>query len=241
MKIAVFTIAKNEKYFLPIWMKYYSQFFKKEDIYIIDNGSTDGCMVGPDVECIWMPSQYDFDVKFLNDVAMTFQKQLLERYDAVLFAEADEIVVPKKKGRFDLHLKDKPTARCLGYEVVHVVEKEPPIDWNMPLLHQRQYWELRPDFCKPLLSKIPLAWEVGFHDSIPPVAIDRELALIHLRRIDYEHSKQRLLKRSAWPRPPQQAENMAWQWKLASRDFDFWFKETYPNLIHIPEEFRNVC
>jgi hypothetical protein len=241
MKTAVFTIVKNEKYFLPIWLKYYGQFFDKKDIYVIDNGSTDGSTKDIDVQCIWTPSPFDFNVKFLLDVATAFQKNLLEKYDSVLFAEADEIIVPKKPGRFDLHLKDTPVARCLGYEVVHAVGIEPAIKWDKPLLRQRQYWEMKNNFCKPLLSKIPLNWEVGFHDCSPPVPVDKTLTLIHLRRIDYEHSKQRLTQRRMWPRPPGQAENMAWQWKLEMRHFDFWFKETDSGLTPIPEEFKDVC
>ena len=39
---AVVTIVHNEPVFLPIWLGYYSRFFAAEDIYVLDNESTDG-------------------------------------------------------------------------------------------------------------------------------------------------------------------------------------------------------
>jgi hypothetical protein len=39
---AVFTICRSEGVYLPIWLKYYRQFFSDNDIYILDNDSNDG-------------------------------------------------------------------------------------------------------------------------------------------------------------------------------------------------------
>ena len=39
---AVVTMVHNESVFLPIWLRYYSRFFAPEDIYVLDNDSTDG-------------------------------------------------------------------------------------------------------------------------------------------------------------------------------------------------------
>jgi len=38
MKYCALTIAKNEKYFLPTWVEYYSIHLGPENLYIIDNG-----------------------------------------------------------------------------------------------------------------------------------------------------------------------------------------------------------
>ena len=32
----------NEAVFLPLWLRYYSRFFAPEDIYVLDNETTDG-------------------------------------------------------------------------------------------------------------------------------------------------------------------------------------------------------
>ena len=39
---AVITIVHNEPVFLPIWHAYYSRFFAPDDIYVLDNDTTDG-------------------------------------------------------------------------------------------------------------------------------------------------------------------------------------------------------
>ena len=43
---AVVTIVHNEPVFLPLWLRYYSRFFAAEDIYVLDNQSTDGSAGG---------------------------------------------------------------------------------------------------------------------------------------------------------------------------------------------------
>ena len=35
-------MVHNEPVFLPIWLAYYSRFFAPEDIYVLDNDTTDG-------------------------------------------------------------------------------------------------------------------------------------------------------------------------------------------------------
>ena len=48
-KCAVFTMVKNENYFLPIWLKHYKKFFSNEDIFILDHQSNDGSIISTDV------------------------------------------------------------------------------------------------------------------------------------------------------------------------------------------------
>ena len=40
-KSAVFTIVKNENYFLPIWIKHYKKYFNESDMYVLDHQSND--------------------------------------------------------------------------------------------------------------------------------------------------------------------------------------------------------
>jgi hypothetical protein len=242
MKGAVFTIVKNEAYFLPIWIRYYRKFFEPEDIYVIDTGSDDGSISGEsnDYVLVRHDSIYSFDVKWLLERVMQFQQKLLGqwKYDFVLFAEADEIVVPDSGHDFASHVASHNAVRCLGMEVLHL--NEPPIDWSLPLLSQRKFWANIQQFNKPLLSKVPLNWEYGFHDSMPSYQIDPTLTMIHLRRIDFRSCRLRLSERRMWPRPPEQARNMAWQWKLQDNEFASWFMEPFGYATEIPEKFKDA-
>ena len=241
MKIAAMTIVKNEEYYLPVWLNYYRQFFSPKDIFVMDNGTDDGSTMNIHANVIKVISEFSFDCQRLVDMVKAMQRQLLEIYDAVLFAEADEILVPKEHGRFDQHIKKFKVVRCNGFEVVHVMGKEPSLDWSRSILQQRGFWFHNPEYCKPLLSKVPLDWEHGFHNCNPEPPIDPNFVLIHLRRIDYEHSKMRLLERARWPRPPDQPVNKAHQWALPANEFERWFRLPFPHLMPIPKEIRNVC
>jgi len=42
IKKAAFTMVKNEKWFLPLWLNYYSKFFNEKDLYVLNHFSTDG-------------------------------------------------------------------------------------------------------------------------------------------------------------------------------------------------------
>ena len=39
---AVFTMARNEAVFLPIWVEYYRRFFPAERVHVFDHLGTDG-------------------------------------------------------------------------------------------------------------------------------------------------------------------------------------------------------
>ena len=52
---------------------------------------------------------------------------------------------------------------CLGYEVIHLPGREPPLDYGRPLLEQRDYWFAAEGYDKPLVTTAPLSWEVGRH------------------------------------------------------------------------------
>ena len=39
---AVFTIVREEPFFLPIWLRYYSRFFRSEDTYVLHHTTSTG-------------------------------------------------------------------------------------------------------------------------------------------------------------------------------------------------------
>jgi hypothetical protein len=62
---AVFTIVKNEKLFLPIWIKHYKKFFDDSDIYILDHESNDDSTKNLDVNVIPVYNEFTFDQNWL--------------------------------------------------------------------------------------------------------------------------------------------------------------------------------
>jgi len=237
MKKAVFTIVKDEDYYLSIWLKHYSKFFDKDDIYILNNGRK----LDLDYNIIEVKSEYSFDVTFLLKVVQDFQCKLLESYKLVLFAECDEIIYPKY-GSYENHILDNISIKCVGYDVLHAKD-EMAINWELfPLLSQRKWWVKNTRLNKQLLTTIPLKYDPGFHRATPEARINNDLMLIHLRRIDYNYTLSRLQIRMAWKRPPGQISSTVHQWHSNNfNKFDAWFYGGFDNKELIPEELKHVC
>ncbi|CAF4409086.1 unnamed protein product, partial [Adineta steineri] len=62
---AVFTICRNEKGYLPIWLRYYRRHFADKDIYILDNDSNDGSTSNLTVNVNRVSSEKYFDHMWL--------------------------------------------------------------------------------------------------------------------------------------------------------------------------------
>jgi hypothetical protein len=144
-RCAVFTIMQNEPVFLPLWLRHYGRHFAPADLYVLDHQSTDGSALEASRRCgarlVPVFREHSFDHDWLCQTVRLFQAFLLQSYRYVLFAEADEFVVPDPRAFAGLadfvEALDRPYARCLGLNVVHWRDREPPLDFKRPLLAQR--------------------------------------------------------------------------------------------------------
>jgi hypothetical protein len=245
---AAFTIAQDEPVMLPLWLDYYGRYFEPEDLYVLDHGG--GIQAGSG-QCRVVPvhREVSFDHRWLRGTVEAFQAFLLQSYDSVLFAEADEFVVadPRRYRGLDHYIEslDAPAARCLGFNVVHYPD-EPSIRFDAPLLAQRRYWHASQHYCKRLLSRVPLRWSEGFHleynlGEDPP---DPALMLVHLHLIDYHWCLQRHRSVAArnW-NPADVASGAAGHWWLDDDEFERWFRSGPPVQSPrelIPEHVRRV-
>jgi hypothetical protein len=129
--------------------------------------------------------------------------ELLDRFDAVLYADIDELLLADPARFADL--SDYATrmagdvATAIGLEVQHLPDEEPPFDPARPLGAQRRWVRFASSMCKPALVRRPVAWAPGFHCAADvPVAFDA-LYLFHLRYIDLGRGLARLAKTRAMP------------------------------------------
>lgn len=190
-KCAVFTISKNEYYFLPKWLKHYKKYFDDEDIYILDHESDDDSTDNLNVNVIKIVNDIAFDHQWLTTTVENYQRELLEKYECVLFADSDELIYTYPRAlneTIDLFLKSNETIQtCLGYEVIQNLELESPLKETDLIFENRDYWFRYPLYDKPLLSKIPLNWEWGFHHTLDHRRSNTfNLILCHLHRCDFE-------------------------------------------------------
>jgi Glycosyl transferase family 2 len=186
---AVLTMVQNEPVFLPIWLRYYSRFFAPEDMYVLDHETSDGSTDRDDF--VRVPVSHEsVDHTWMVRTIEAHQQELLERYDAVLVTDVDEIVAPRpERGTLGDYIDDLEDefVNCFGYEVIHMVDREPPFDPSRPVLDQRGYWFHNSAYNKPALATGPTRWVPGFHTREDGrTEMDPDLCMIHLHRMDYE-------------------------------------------------------
>jgi hypothetical protein len=248
---AVMTITHNEGLFFPIWLRYYSAFFDPSDIYVLDHDTTDGSTEGDGF--VRIPISHDtFDNLWMVGNVERLQRQLLERYDVVLVTDVDEIVAPLPEwGSLTEYIDrfDEPYVNCLGYELIHLVDREGPFDPSRKVLDQRSHWFANDVYDKPALATEPLHWQPGFHRTVDGrMRIDPDLYLIHLHRLDYDGCQARHRR---WTARTWESQDLQKGWGTHNRvvedsEFERWFYEDSnfdwikPVIQRIPERWKGL-
>lgn len=199
---AVMTMVRNEGIFLPIWLRYYRQFFAEQDIYVLDHDSTDGSTEGHGFTRISV-SNPEYGAGWQTNINQRYQHELIDRYDAVLYTDVDEIVAPDPRlgdlGTYIEHFDDD-FVTCQGYELLHNKDQEPLLDVAKRVLSQRSTWYPNPLYTKPLLARVPMLWYGGCHNRVDGrTNNDPNLYLIHLHRMDYNICLARHRDRANFP------------------------------------------
>lgn len=202
MRLAIFTLLRNESVFFPVWLAHYLQHVPAEDIYVLDHESSGDALdtlqrlqAEYKFNLIRLQHQWAYDALWMAEVTRQFQTFLCSTYDYVLFSAADELVLPRPEISLLLPafaaqiLEETPFTKCNGFEVVHNVDVEPPLDVSQSWLSQRRWWYHSPRYSKPLLAARPLYWRPGWFGAVnvptyePPY---RDLLLVHLHKIDLQ-------------------------------------------------------
>jgi hypothetical protein len=197
MKAAAFTMVYNEGLLLPLWCRYYGKALGRDNIFVLDHGSTDGSteQLSQGVR-ITVPRNGGFDEAQRTTFVSQYQKQLLQSYDVVIFSDVDEFIVPdpaKFQGLADYLAQRPPLCTSpLGLNVLQVRDWEAPIDLNYPILMQRRYVRFAARYCKPLVASVPVEWTLGFHECRQPTTLDPDLYLFHLNSMDLDIALNRL-------------------------------------------------
>ena len=218
----------NESAYLPIWTKYYAHRLGVESLYVIDHGSTDGsCSLLPrGVNVIRIPRQEAFDegprTNFVNKVAQS----LLQYYDAVIYNDCDEIVVPHpgKYASFqDFFAQASAVTAPVGLHLFQALDREGKIDLGLPILGQRRFCQFSGAMCKPTLIKTQVDWSMGFHAVTSPEAptYSSDIFLFHLKSIDRDQSLARL------------AETRAMAWSAGNIEHEISFHHRSEDAFHL--------
>lgn len=207
-RIAVFTIVYNEHVVLPLWARYYAAQFGAENLFVIDQGSSEPAYADSlpkGVNIVRVPRDV-FDNWLIARQVALFQRFLLEAYDSVLYTDSDEFVCVDPAvldGRtLSEFLRALPETVGItkGFNLVHDLASEPAYDPARPLLQQRKYLHRMPMMDKPLISRIPLNWVAGFHQAAEGGVEIPGLYMLHLRWFDLDFALRKggFYRASAW-------------------------------------------
>ena len=182
-------MVRDEATMLPHWVRYYGSQVGVENLVVFDDGSTDGGTDDLPCPVLRLPAltKEPFEPARMGTLS-GLAASLLHSYDSVLFADADEFVVPdpdKYAGLRDYVSRqgDVGAVGVVGLNVVHLAG-EPPLDLGRPLLEQRAYAKFLPLMCKPSLVYTPADWKWASHGIRQPYEIDRDLWMLHLKFAD---------------------------------------------------------
>jgi len=187
-------MVRDETVFLPIWLQYYSRCFASRDIYVYDHGSTDGSVAAARKRCAFQLSVVGHpvfnDFPWYTAFIQRAQRELLESYDVVVFAEADEILWhPSGLGRylhaFERGADQRDAVRATGWSLWHDRTHEPDLDLSRSIVSQRRYLVRDLLYDKALITRVPLTYGFGFHWAKECRETDPELMLLHLHTMDY--------------------------------------------------------
>jgi TPR repeat protein len=213
--IAIITMVYNERINLPIWLRHYRRMAPSATLFVIDHSSDDGStnnLSGVNVIPVPRDEHDERDRTFLIN---SLQQGLLRYYETVIYTDSDELLVPDpaKATTLEVYLRSRQYsyASPIGVNVIHMVADEPPLDLRRPLLLQRRYGQFHSHLCKPIVTRIPLTWEPGFHSCEKPFYIDLHLYLFHIKQIDKDLALQRqqLVRRLSWSKRAIEAKHSA--------------------------------
>lgn len=192
-RIAAITTVRDEAYWLPRWVAHYSaQLGGPEHLHVLDDGSVDGSTSG--LPCTVVPvdigARYGFERDRMSLVSQ-YARRLLQEYDAVVLADADEFLVADPARHSDLRslVAARPDADVLaavGLNVVEHVGVDAPLAPGSGVLQQRSLAKFVARLCKPAIKRVGSRWRAASHGITTPYSIDPDLYLFHLKFADRE-------------------------------------------------------
>ena len=195
--VAIFTQAYNEGEMLLYWEAYYGKMVGYENLYVLNNGGTDGSCerLNKKTNVINMPaSPVDHD-HFAQSHGY-FLRFLLLKYQWVIKVDTDEFVVSESD------LVETLTNIPLGIyipekaiEVVHDKEHEAPFDFTRPVCAQRKIFVRGTDaLLRPIICGEPATWTPGNHYSHEPNSVIHGFFVVHLKYFDFDFHSSKNIK-----------------------------------------------
>jgi hypothetical protein len=244
MRVCAITNVFDESFNLPIWIRYYGRELGRENCVIVDHGSDSLSPEAAGCSVIHTPRSV-FDDAGRARMISHLVSAMLEHYDAVLYTDCDEFLVPDPAIYSGLKQylagSDRRAWTAIGFDVVHNLAEEEALDPSRPVLDQRSHVVFNPWLCKTLITRDSIRWGGGFHASSAPPAFD-DLYLFHIRAVDLGESLKRLAKtRRVSAIHADMGAHHRWKdMTLIQKVVDFTTWEQKPDLAELPHLLERV-
>ena len=196
-KHALMAMIKDGTPYFDVWCNYYKKYFDPQDVYLICcQSSAESLSQFGALGYQILPTEVSvYDMHNKLSLINSYQRELLHRYETVIYADIDEIIFHPHG--LD-HVLNNPIAditRCEGYDLTHVRQHESNnLDVSQPIKHQRRFWVKSFMYDKPTIVRKYHPWSTGLHELQKGPGVDwrtmcsarQGLFLIHLRNADYK-------------------------------------------------------
>lgn len=252
MKVAVLGLFLNEFFFIPYWQKYYGDLFGYDNLYAVGDLANDSSMKLLDLEVKKINYAPEVQANFGEhvEIVLQLQKQLLETYDVVIFAEADQFFVPdpdKYSNLKDyLEKNTQDYIKVSGWNVIHIPTQEEKFNPSKPILSQRKFWFKDPEREDKLviIRKPMTSYSWGFHNNQPDVERDPDLYNIHMHSCNLTTANSRCnTKTNNVPWWPGNGQILAGghTWVQDEDLYKTWLDEAFAQgITFIPDKFEGV-
>ncbi|WP_310962373.1 glycosyltransferase family 2 protein [Nocardioides terrisoli] len=191
-RVAVVTMVRDEGTVLPLWLSHYADQVGEDNLYIVDDSSEDGSTDDLPCNVLRVPPVREgkFESSRMRAVS-GLADGLLGLYDAVVFCDADEFLVPDPAQYAGLRdvvaahaARGAEAVGTLGFNVVQHLGVEPALDLTAPVLTQRHYAVFVPTMCKPSINLSGSAWVAASHGIRADYRVDPAVFMFHLKFAD---------------------------------------------------------
>lgn len=188
-RVAVFTQTYNEGDMLLYWEKYYASLVGYENLFVLDNASTDGscARLNPKTSIIHMPVA-PVDHEHFAQAQGYLQRFLLLKYDWVIKTDTDELITCE--GDLVETLANTPPGIYMppvAVEVVHDIKNEARFDFSGSVGSQRKHFVTGTKFLiRPVICSEHTTWTSGNHTSFEVPAKLPGFIVAHLKYFDQD-------------------------------------------------------
>lgn len=201
-QLACVTMARDEDYFIEMYVKHYLMQCPEADFYIVDHASkkTVSAVLAekfPHLESgrinvIRIPD-IPFDDDFKAITLSSIGSMACAAYEVAIISDADELVVPMNGGLVETCLSlPADVIAPLGFEVVQNLRSEPAYDVDAPVFPQRSFGYFKSSQTKPIVWKSASIVGAGLHKCLYDYAFSDQLVAVHMRFADHEQAKIRV-------------------------------------------------